>query len=231
MDVPGYGSSEKPDKDDADYSPAAQARRVEAVLKSRGVSRYSILMHDMGGLTAWEMVDESPDQIESLVVLNTIVRDEGFEEPNMEGGFFVSQLMKAFTAPLTSSRIMEKVFFDLGLKGEYKLTEDECYGYVRPMREGADGALYSFFTNINDDLFDELAEKRKSWPAYKGRVMVMWGAQDETLTTGQIPRLQESFNIPESDVHIYEENGHFLAEEIPGEVVTKVSEFILGGRY
>ena len=229
VDQLGYGSSEKPERDRVDYSPAAQARRVEALLKSRGVNSYSVLMHDMGGLTAWEMLDAHPDQIENLVVLNTIVRDKGFQEPNMDGGFFVGQLMKAFTAPLTSSRIMDKVFFDLGLKGEYKLSEEECYGYVRPMREGADGALYSFFTNINDDLFDELAEKRKSWPAYKGRVMVMWGAQDETLTTRQIPRLQESFNIPESDVHIYENNGHFLAEEIPDEVVIKVSEFITRG--
>ena len=57
----------------------------------------------------------------------------------------------------------------------------------------------------------------------------MWGAQDETLTTRQIPRLKENFNIPESDVHIYEENGHFLAEEIPDELVAKVSEFITRG--
>jgi len=231
VDQLGYGSSEKPDKDEADYTPAAQARRVEALLESRGVSRFSILMHDMGGLTAWEMLDAHPDQIESLIVLNTIVRDEGFEEPDLEGGFFVAQLMKAFTAPLTSSRIMDKVFFDLGLKGEYKLSEEECYGYVRPMREGADGALYSFFTNVNDDLFDELTEKRKSWPAYNGRVMVMWGALDETLTTRQIPRLKENFNIPERDIHIYENNGHFLAEEIPDEVVTKTRDFISRGRY
>jgi len=223
VDQLGYGSSEKPDRKDADYSPRAQAARVEALLKERGVSRYSILMHDMGGLTAWEMLASNPDTIDNLIVLNTIVGDEGFEEPNLDGGFFVKQLMKAFTAPLTSAKIMDKVFFDLGLKGEYRLSEDECYGYVRPMREGADDALYSFFTNIDDDLFEALEVKRASWPDYNGRVMVMWGAQDETLTTGQIPALQAGFNIPDSDIHIYENNAHFLAEEIPDEVVRKVS--------
>jgi len=229
VDQLGYGSSEKPDRDEADYSPSAQARRVEALLKDRGVSEYSVLMHDMGGLTAWEMLQANPDNIESLVVLNTIVGDEGFEEPNLDSGFFVKQLMKAFTAPLTSAKIMDKVFVDLGLSGEYRLSEEECFGYVRPMREGADDALYSFFTNVNDDLFTELDDKRTAWPDYQGRVMVMWGAEDETLTTGQIPALQAGFNIPDSDIHIYENNAHFLAEEIPDEVVIKVSEFVTRG--
>lgn len=229
VDQLGYGSSEKPDRDVTDYSPAAQADRVEALLAARGVDEYSILMHDMGGLTAWEMLEDNPEKIQNLVVLNTIVGRTGFVHPDIEGGFFVAQLMKAFTAPLTSSRILDKVFFDLGLKDEYKLTEEECYGYVRPMREGADDALYSFFTNVNDDLFDDLAEKRQSWPDYKGDVMVMWGAKDETLTTGQIPTLKAGFNIPDEDIHIYENNAHFLAEEIPDELVTKVSEFVTRG--
>lgn len=227
VDQLGYGSSEKPKRDEADYSPAAQARRVEALLAARGVTNYSILMHDMGGLVAWEMLAANPAVIDNLVVLNTIVGDEGFEQPNMEGGFLTSQLMKAYSSKLTSAAILDKTFSDLGLKGEYKLTEEECYGYVRPMREGADDALYSFFTSINDDLFNDLDAKHAAWPAYKGKVMVMWGAKDETLTTGQIPTLKAAFNIPDSDIHIYENNAHFLAEEIPNEVASKVSAFVL----
>ncbi|MEP6344024.1 MAG: alpha/beta hydrolase [Maricaulaceae bacterium] len=226
VDHLGYGSSEKPKREEADYSAAAQARRVEALLASRGVTNYSVLMHDMGGLVAWEMLEKNPDAIDNLIVLNTIVGDEGFEQPDMESGFFVTQLMKAYAAKLTSAAILDRTFSDLGLKGEYKLTEDECYGYVRPMREGADDALYSFFTNINDDLFVDLAAKHAAWPAYKGKVMVMWGAKDETLTTGQIPTLKAAFNIPDNDIHIYENNAHFLAEEISEEIVTKVSAFV-----
>lgn len=226
VDQLGYGSSEKPDRKTTDYSAAAQANRIEALLASRGVSEYSILMHDMGGLVAWEMLNAHADKVQNLVVLNTIVGQTGFAHPNMEGGFLTSQLMKAYTSSLTSAAILDKTFSDLGLKGEYKLSEDECYGYVRPMREGADDALYSFFTGINDDLFTDLSAKHTRWPNYKGDVMVMWGGKDETLTTGQIPTLKAGFNIPDSQIHIYENNAHFLAEEIPDEIVSKVTAFI-----
>lgn len=226
VDHLGYGSSEKPNRDDADYSPAAQARRVEALLASRGVSHYSVLMHDMGGLVAWEMLAENPEAIDNLVVLNTIVDDHGFEQPQMDAGFLAKKLFQAYTSSLTSAVILDRTFSDLGLNGEHKLTEEECYGYVRPMREGSDHALYSFFTNIDDDLFSDLSDQQGAWPAYKGKVMVMWGAKDEILTTEQIPTLKAAFNIPDSDIHIYENNAHFLAEEIPDEIVAKVSAFI-----
>ena len=226
VDHLGYGSSEKPKRDEADYSAAAQARRVESLLASRGVTHYSVLMHDMGGLVAWEMLTKNPDAIDNLIVLNTIVGDEGFEQPDVEGGFFVTQLMKAYTAKLTSAAILDRTFSDLGLEGEHKLSEDECYGYVRPMREGADDALYSFFTNIDDDLFADLKLKQATWPNYKGKVMVMWGAKDEILTTEQIPVLKTAFNIPDEDIHIYEDNAHFLAEEIPDEIAAKINAFV-----
>jgi len=226
VDQLGYGSSEKPSRDDVNYSPAAQARRIEALLASRGVSEYSILMHDMGGLTAWEMLSYEPDAVQNLVVLNTITGKTGFEHPNMEAGFITKQLMKAYTSSLTSAAILDRTFGDLGLKGQYKLTEEECYGYVRPMREGADDALFSFFTNVNDDLFADLAVKQTAWPDYKGRVMVMWGAEDEILTSRQVPTLQAAFNIPDENIHIYENNAHFLAEEIPQEIVAKVTTFM-----
>lgn len=226
VDQLGYGSSEKPSRDEADYSPAAQARRIQALLASRGVTEYSVLMHDMGGLTAWEMLGAQPEAIDKLIVLNTIVGQTGFKHPNMEAGFITSQLMKAYTSSLTSAAILDKTFTDLGLTGEYKLTEEECYGYVRPMREGSDDALFSFFTGVNDDLFKALETKRRTWPDYDVDMLVMWGGKDKILTTGQIPTLKTAFNIPDENIHIYDNNAHFLAEEIPDEIVAKVSGFI-----
>ena len=57
---------------------------------------------------------------------------------------------------------------------------------------------------------------------------MLWGAKDKTLTTEQIPFLREHLRIPENHVHIYEENNHFLVEEIPVEVVSKITGFLNG---
>jgi len=208
------------------YDPVDHAARTRELLAAKGITNYSLLMHDMGGLVAWEMLREDMDNIDNLVVLNTIVNDEGFEQPDVKPGPFTRTLIDAFTSPLTSVAVLTKTFADLGLRGANKLTEGECFGYVLPMREGADPALYEFFTGINDDLFIRLDENRTFFEGYQGQTLVMWGAQDETLTVEQIPILKDMLSVPYENIHIYQDNAHFLAEEIPTEVVEKVTAFI-----
>ena len=224
IDHLGFGSSAKPDQDTG-YAALDHAARTHELLTSLGIREYSLMMHDMGGLVAWEMLRADPDAISHLVVLNTIVNDEGFKEPELKPGAVTRTLMDAFTSPLTSVAVITKTFADLGLRGANKLSELECFGYVLPMREGADPALYQFFTGINDDLFARLEENRTLFQSYQGETLVMWGAQDETLTVGQIPILQDMLNVPDANIHIYDNNAHFLAEEIPNEIVTKVRAF------
>lgn len=225
IDQLGFGSSDKPDLETG-YSPADHARRVRDLLASLDIPEYSLLVHDMGGLIAWEMLREQPDAIPHLIVLNTIVNNEGFKQPDMKPGPFTRRLMKAYSSRLTSVAVVNKTFSDLGLSGEYSLNESECYGYVAPMREGADLALYQFFTGLDEALFERLESNRTALRPYKGDTLVLWGTKDETLTVRQIPILQDMLNVPDANVHIYPENAHFLAEEIPYEISARVSAFL-----
>ena len=167
------------------------------------------------------------DKISHLVVLGTIINEHGFNHPNIDPGFFTRELMHACSSELTSAAVLEKTFNNLGLTGQYKLSEDECHGYVEPMREGSDTALYQFFTHINKDLFSWLEQNRTLFKGYPGGTLVLWGGKDKGLTAKQIPILQETLNIPQHNIHIYPQHSHFLAEEMPDEIVQKVSEFIL----
>ena len=226
IDHLGFGSSDKPDQETG-YAPADHARRAHALLASLDIPEYSLLMHDMGGLVAWEMLRADQDAVQNLIVLNTIVNDEGFTQPEMKPGTFTRRLMDAFSSPLTSVAVLTKTFSDLGLTDEHELSEDECYGYVVPMREGADPALYQFFTGINSDLFTRLDENRTRFADFTGQTIVMWGAKDETLTVDQVPILQEMLNIPSENIFIYDDNAHFLAEEIPDEIIAKTKALLL----
>ena len=226
VDFLGYGSSDKPKDNGVNYTPISQAEKVKNLLTMLDVGKFTLLMHDMGGLVAWELLRQSPQSINSLIVLNTIVHDKGFNQPNIKPGFMAEQLSKAYTNKLTSSAILELTFDNLGLDGEYKLSEKECFGYVKPLREGDDDALYSFFNNIDDDLLSRLDSNQHVFEKYKGDTLVLWGGKDKTLTIEQIPFLQEHLNIPETNIHIYSENNHFLVEEIPKEVILKITEFM-----
>ncbi|MEL7481892.1 MAG: alpha/beta fold hydrolase [Pseudomonadota bacterium] len=225
VDFLGYGSSDKPNGDVV-YTDVAQADRVTALMDHLGISEYALLVHDMGGLVGWELMRSHPNAVSHAVILNTIVGDDGFNQPNMEAGAMTRTLMSAYSSDLTSEAVLLKTFNDLGLTGEHKLTEAECAGYVVPMREGADDALYTFFVHINDDLFARLDANwaaLKSWP---GDALVLWGGRDETLTTGQIPMIQSALSVPNDQIHIYPENAHFLAEEIPDEIADQVTKFL-----
>lgn len=226
VDLLGFGSSDKPDYKGGVYAPEHRAARVSALLDHLGVSTYNVLMHDMGGLVGWELARLEPNQISNLIVLNTIVSKQGFNHPNFSRGDMTKTLMKAYSSRLTSQVILTKTFNDLGLKGEFELTEEECRGYVQPVREGSDPALYAFFTGINDDLFSRLDTNGEALKKFRGKTLVLWGGKDDVLTTEQIPILQSQLNIATEDIKIYPGNAHFLAEEIPDTVAREVREFL-----
>jgi len=229
IDFLGYGSSGKPDGDETIYGAAAQAGRVQAVLQHLQVREHALLMHDMGGLVAWEMLRLQPETVSHLIVLNTIVSETGFNHPDMAPGAFTRQLVKTYSSPLTSVAVLQGTFDSLGLTGEHTLSEAECFGYVAPMREGSDDALYAFFTQIDDNMFSRLDDRTNTFEGYDGETIVLWGAKDDVLTTDQIPILQERLNVQDENIHIYEDTAHFVAEERPDDVIREVKALVSGG--
>lgn len=218
VDLLGYGSSDKPKDNGQNYLSVAQARNVTNLLNFLDVNEFALAMHDMGGLVAWDMLRSDVSRVSDLVIFNTIVRREGFHHPHIKEGMIAREMTKAYSNQLTSSAVLEMTFNNLGLGGQYSLTEAECHGYVKPMREGSDQALYSFFTGFDEALFANLEDNRDVLKQFDGRALVIWGGKDKVLTTGQIPFLQEHLRIPKHDIHIFPENNHFIMEEIPKKI-------------
>ena len=230
VDLLGYGSSAKPKSTELNYLPAAQARYVDELLASLNISRYSLLLHDMGGLVAWEMLTsdlaKSVPAIDNLVVLNTIISEQGFEHPGAQKGVISRATANAFTNKLSSSAVLELTFKNMGLTNNAKLSAQECMGYVLPMQEGASDALYDFFTGFDEAQFNRLDQQIDGLSKFTGNTLVLWGAGDKVLTAGQIPRLQEVMGIDQENVRIYADNAHFLPEEIPNELVNQITAFL-----
>ena len=226
VDLIGYGSSAKPDSSAA-YQPAKQAQRVRALAKSLNLSSYSLLFHDMGGLVAWEMMRQDHSSIDNLIVLNTIIRKEGFNPPDLKPGFMTETLAKALTSRQSNDAVLAITLNSLGLNKAHKLSNRECSGYVQPLREGSEKALEQFYSGLSQPGFYERLEQNASvFRRYQGDTLVLWGAKDEVLTPQQIPFLSEHLRIPKESVHIYPEHSHFLAEEDPDELVQKVTSFL-----
>lgn len=230
IDLLGYGSSDKPASNLTNYSSAAQANYVQEALTQMSVTDYNLVFHDMGGLVAWELVTRDmleQHSIKSLTILNTIISKQGFDYPKIEKGMMAKALSEAYSNNLSSAAILKMTFKNMGLSSEYKLSEAECLGYVAPMREGADKALYEFFTGFDDARFSRLDQQISGLENYQGKAQVLWGAKDKVLTVEQHPQLLKVLDVDADNISIYPNNSHFLQEEIPAELAAKIRKFLL----
>lgn len=231
VDLLGFGSSDKPKSNDGNYRPESQARYLEALLASLDVGHYNLVFHDMGGLVAWELVTrdmQKDSTIQSLTILNTIISKQGFDYPKMKKGAMARAMSEAFSSNLSSAAILRMTFNNMGLSSKTTLSEEECFGYVAPMREGADEALYEFYTGFDDELFDRLNNQISGLSSYRGKTQLIWGAQDTVLTTEQLPQLLASLSVDLTNQFVYPNNAHFLPEEIPDELSDRIRKFLIG---
>jgi len=230
IDLLGYGSSDKPDANDGNYSALKQADYVHQVLEALDIADYNLLFHDMGGLVAWELVRqdlEGEENVKSLNILNTIISKQGFDYPKMEKGVVAKMMSEAYSSNLSSAAVLKMTFKNMGLSSDYRLSENECFGYVAPMREGSDAALYQFFTGFDDRRFARLESNIAALEKFGGRTQILWGAKDKVLSVDQFPQLTRSLKVRAEDITVYANNAHFLPEEIPSALSMKVREFLL----
>ena len=231
IDLLGFGSSDKPKTNDTNYLPNSQAKYVEQVLSHLKIENYSLLFHDMGGLVAWELLDrdvnnQQGSKINNMIVLNTIIDQQGFNHPKQKKGVTARIMSDAFASEISSAAVLDLTFDNMGLTSNAELSENECHGYVAPMKEGNGDVLYEFYTSFNDQRFTSLKKQVANLSKFTGDILVMWGAEDKVLTTKQIPVLQEVSSLKQANIHIFEDNAHFLPEEIPNELNKRIRSFL-----
>ena len=178
IDLLGFGSSDKPKTKERNYHPNSQAKYVEQVLDHLEIENYNLLFHDMGGLVAWELLDrtvsgKSRISIDNMILLNTIVSKEGFNYPKQKKGFTAQLMSDAFVNELSSAAVLDMTFDNMGLTSNAKLTENECNGYVAPMKEGNGDVLYEFYTSFDNARFSTLERQVSNLSHFDGDVLVL----------------------------------------------------------
>lgn len=208
-DMLGFGSSASPKGYDL-YTPEAHATRLLALMNSLAIDTWSHVCHDFGGMVTWELLRQDSSRVTELVLLNTIIYEEGFNPPvRFRRGPIAHIAMSLYRSRLTN-KLMLKQLFKMSLH-DTKLSKQDFKGYQWPLLKGKTRAMYTFFTSMKKDLPD-YATVLKSLDI---PVHVVWGKHDEVLVwEAQSATVIADLNIHADNIHIVEAS-HFVQEETP----------------
>ena len=218
-DMLGFGASEKP-KGYEIYSAENTGKRILELMAYLKIGKWHHVFHDGGGLWTWEMLQQSSDEVQCLVMLNAIVYQEGFKPPLR----FDEGLVGKMYARLYSSRIGQAIVlnatFKNGVKDKKTITKTILEGYKKPLLKNGHWAMYYFFTQTCKAI-EDYSSLHQSLDI---PLSVIWGAADDILVWEEIEQaVTTNFKLLDKEnIHILDAK-HFIQEEKP-EILSRLIE-------
>jgi haloacetate dehalogenase len=234
-DLRGYGDSERPagGPDHAAYSKRAMARDQVRVMRALGFERFAVVGHDRGGRVGHRLAVDHPAAVTRLAVLDIAPTLAMYEQTGMEFArayyhwFFLIQ-----PEPLPERLIGAEPELYLRTKlrawsqGRWPFDEAAFAEYLRCFRDPAvihascEDYRAAAGVDLEHDREDRAAGRRLGCP-----LLALWG---ERGTVHRLFRpLAEWAAVSASTVEGRPlASGHYLPEEVPGEVVAELSRFL-----
>ncbi len=239
-DYPGYGYSSMPSVDEFEYSFDNFARIVEQFIDEKGLDKYSLYLMDYGAPVGFRIAAKHPERIETLIIQNGNVYDEGidnnFWEPIQEywknrtavnkglDNDWWKNVKTAYEKPnMTNDEALRFLVtlgatqwqYTNGVRDAAAISPD-TWGHVQPLldREGNEEIQLQMFYSYgsNPPLYPE-------WQAYlrehQPATLIVWGKNDEIFpAAGAHPYKRDLKNL---EFHLLD-TGHFALEE-DGDVI------------
>lgn len=195
LDLRGFGWTDRPV---ADYSPAAQAKLLRALLAERGVEKATIIGHSWGCSIALAYALEYPQLTERLALYDAWVYES--QLPSMFHLARARGLGEVLFGLFYNQQGEERLalgFYDPEVLTE-KLAEDVEHYFGNP------GTTYAALEAVRGMRFDEMAPRYHTITA---PTLLLWGREDVVSPVSVGERLLRE--LPNSKLVIYPRCGHF----------------------
>lgn len=220
LDHLGFGLSDKPK--DGDYSVQAHSRRLERLIEHLGLTRFTLVLHDFGGVIGMDYALRNPDKIERLVLLNTWCWDCS-EEPEYRK---LRRILKSPLLPVLyrwfnfSARFLVPASFG----DKKKLSKAIHRHYLAPFanRHQREGTVAFARSLLHDQAWFETLWQQRERLASKPALLI-WGMADSFILPKYLDKWLTAF--PQAKVVKLNGVGHFPQEEAAEEVAQAMLDF------
>jgi haloalkane dehalogenase len=217
----GFGLSEKPT--DWDYLPAGHAENLENLLESLDLQNITLVVGDWGGPIGLSYAINHSERIKNILITNTWMWSakndwyyRGFS------GFFGGSIGRWL---IRKYNFFANTLFKYLYGDKSKLTPEIHRHYLEPLANPAERKGNWVFPKQIIAASHWLAGLWSQREELQGKIeLIAWGMKDIAFRENELNRWTEHF--PGVRVVRYPDAGHFLAEEVPGELIGELETIL-----
>ena len=216
VDLAGYGYSERPEAYDVSLS--AQANYLTEFLDGLGLERVVLVGHDIGGGIAQIIAARSPQRVERLVLINSVIDDHW---PVLETRLLCVPLL-AFMSLTFMERPMWKYIIKKGVFDPEKVTDALIHRYQH-WYQGSSGRrrlICNARALKNADL-TVLSDTIRAMPI---QTLILWGREDRYLNAEPAKKLCQG--MKNCRFVFIDDAGHYVLDEQAQRVAGAIEEFL-----
>jgi haloacetate dehalogenase len=228
-DLRGYGDSDMPDGGESheNYSKRAMARDQVDVMSELGLERFHVVGHDRGGRVGHRLAIDHREKVITLTVMDimpTLHLYENVDRRFAEAYWFWFFLSAPNPVPETFVADNPEFYMTCSLFGKRDVVGDAAFGnFVRTMsREGAAHAQSEDYrAAATIDLEHDRADRDEKLTM---PLLVLWGDHNAVNKGVDIVAIwkERALDVRGHGVP----SGHWMPEEVPGQLIEEVSAFI-----
>lgn len=217
-DMPGFGRADKPA--DFPYTVQGYAAHLGAALELLGIRRAHLILHDFGGPWGLAWAAGRPQALASLTLIDT-----GYL-PDYRWHYLARIWRTPLLGELFHAISTRAAFHQLIRRGNPRGLPRE---FVDHMYDDYDAGTRRAVLRLYRATGDIDGQSRQLLPAFAGLrlpALVIWGQCDPYIGAAYAHRQREL--LPDAQVHVLEDSGHWPFADNPEAVAALVTPFLRG---
>jgi len=216
----GMGLSDRPQL--ADYSLSFHIENIEKLIEHLNLKDITMVVHDWGGAIGFGYIVKHLHNVKKIVVLNSAAYFDAkvpwwISLCRSRPGSFLVRRLNLFARAATRMAVHTKLPKEI--RAKYLMPYDTFNNRI---------GIYAFLRDIptkkehrTRQLLDCIESELSK---IKSEILILWGARDFCFTKHFYERWKTFY--PHAKTKLYQNAGHYILEDVPGEVLKEIEEFL-----